>query len=391
MKVIYDAIIIGAGPAGSFCSYKMAKKGLKVLLVDASPTIKRKVCGEYLCPSGYQVLSEEGWGPTLDEMFLPINGMKIVSPEGTVLNTVFPKLSHQTKGLAVNRKSFDQFLVEKALEVGVTFLKDTRISSLDSTSIGWNVLDQKDNKFCARLVIGADGRNSFTAKKLKLSSKIDTSRIALHCHISSKDKNKRFGEMHLFNDGSYIGIDPIGNEETNFSLVCDSKRLGDFPNLHSLLNNYINSSSALKSSYGEIQESIKINTVAPITNSISNFTGKKFALIGDAAGFLDPLTGEGMYNALWTARSLSNQLASKGENSLFNFSAGIQNYARLKRRFFLQKSILNGIFQWVIKHPIASKILAKFLSKKQLRADIFVGIIGNIYRPLEGLYKLLRA
>ena len=96
-----------------------------------------------------------------------------------------------------------------------------------------------------------------------------------------------------------------------------------------------------------------------------------------------------MFNALWMAKALTDEIEQSESISIFNYQSALEVYAKRKNSFFKQKTTLNKLFQFLIKRPRIVNLLALFLSKKKERANIFVGIIGNIYRPLEGIYKLL--
>jgi flavin-dependent dehydrogenase len=107
-------------------------------------------------------------------------------------------------------------------------------------------------------------------------------------------------------------------------------------------------------------------------------------LIGDAAGFVDPLTGEGIFNALLSAQILVDCLRTRDREDVE--SKFTKSYVKLlagKRR-------LNQTFQWILRRPALIESIAGFLLQKQRRADTFIGIVGNVYSPGAGLLKLLR-
>ena len=125
----------------------------------------------------------------------------------------------------------------------------------------------------------------------------------------------------------------------------------------------------------------------PIQSEVKCVASKKFALIGDAGGFVDPLTGEGMYNAFLTAEILAESILENGR--AFDLSDASSKYIKLKKMQTDQKRRLNIFFQWFIRRPILVESLAILLSWSQRRANSFIGIIGNVYRPLEGLTKMI--
>lgn len=387
---IHDVVIVGAGPAGSYAAAKLAAKGLDVLLLEARDRPIRKTCGEYLCPSAAALLAEDG---TLDEItagFPAIIGMKMAAPGCEPVTCRFPKYRKTTHGLAVNREVFDQRLLDFASRCGAKPLTGRRIQSIRRQGNAWCLESSDGERHHASILIGADGRNSRVAKLLGIRGKTNASRVALHCHLSSPAENERLGEMHLFADGSYIGIDPTGDHETNVSLVCDAGILKS-SNPAQALNRYLKASPALRSRFGEVTGDCKINAVCPITNRVSKVSGDRFALIGDAAGFLDPLTGEGMYQALWSASVLAEELLASFGPSSVDPNKALRRYARRKRKQFRHKTILNHLLQRIIRRPLAMKLISRYLHAKPARADAFVGIIGNNYQPFEGIRKLITA
>ena len=117
----YDIAIIGGGPAGAFSGYLLAQAGFRVTLFEARSEIKRKVCGEYLCPSGVALLKAHHFDSLVDNDFQPLLGMKLISPKGKVVKTTFPVHPNKTcYGVSVNRKDLDTFLLEEAKEAGAS-------------------------------------------------------------------------------------------------------------------------------------------------------------------------------------------------------------------------------------------------------------------------------
>ena len=106
-------------------------------------------------------------------------------------------------------------------------------------------------------------------------------------------------------------------------------------------------------------------------------------MIGDASGFLDPLTGEGMTRAFESTLLLSHALENHQSLAL-----SLKAYQREKKKVTNDKNRLNTIFQFIIKNTAISNFVGFFLAENRRRADIFIGIIGNVYTPLIGLKKM---
>lgn len=375
--------IIGAGPAGSMSAYLLKKSGFDVVVVDKYSTPKRKVCGEYLCPSGVDLLSRQGLSFVVAD-FNRVFGMKIVSPMGRSILSFFPEGRIMNHGASVNRSIFDQRLRDLGKNEGCQYIEGHAVTNIQKDGNSWKVILEGDEEVCCDLVIGADGINSPTAQIFGHKEFIDTNRIALHVYIPLKDRKfySRLGQMHITKDGSYVGLNPINENEINFSIVCSKEKLKHMSRKE-IINDAIRSSRVLRSYFDEIDDETKISTAGSIKNKNNFIAGEGIAYVGDSASFIDPLTGEGMYNSLQGAIFL-NEALKKNPNNL-----GLIAYKKQKIKFFREKNILNNVFQLIIKTPFLCELIASFLIVRQKRADTFIGIIGNIYKPLEGIKKLL--
>ncbi|MCO4792078.1 MAG: FAD-dependent monooxygenase [Bacteriovoracaceae bacterium] len=387
MSKIYDFVVVGGGPSGSVTSWLLSKQGFQVVQIERQKELSRKVCGEYLSPLGVDILNDLG---LLEEMkeFPKVFGMKIVSPAGKIVKTDFP--SSETSlgyGLSVNRKSFDTKLLEKSTSSGTELKLGVAVRSFSKTSSGWKIQLSDNSILYARFLIGADGRNGIVAKELGLKIEDSVKKVALHCFIDKKTDNERYGEMHIL-EGGYIGLDPTGKREMNFSLVCNADEIIKNNGKRECFNAFIKKSPLLLNEFGLLGRDVEINAVTPITNSVKSLLISGAALIGDAAGFIDPLTGEGMTNSLWMAKEFAARVKEK-QSTLFDFDNASIDFLKMKERNFKQKSILNKLFQVIIKYPIICELIAKFLQGSKLRGDTFIGIIGNIYTPLRGFKKMI--
>ena len=383
MNDIYKTVcVVGAGPAGSMSGYLLQQAGLQVTIVERDSLVRRKVCGEYLCPSGVKLLHDLGLEEVVDE-FLHVPGMKIVSPKGRSILSFFPEEGAINYGASVNRSTFDQSLRQLARSSGCNLIEGESVISLEKGSSSWKV-STSERVIVADLVVAAEGITSPCAQMLGHKSNIDTKRIALHVYLPLKSRElySRLGQMHILSDGSYVGLSPINEDEVNFSIVCSKDKLKNVTRKE-IINNAIRSSKVLRLYFDEIGDDVKISTAGSIKNINKFIAGDGLAYVGDSAGFIDPLTGEGMYSSIQGAVFLSAELSKSPSN------LGLKNYKKRKNKFFKEKNVLNNIFQVIIRLPFVCELMASFLLSKQKRADTFIGIIGNIYKPLEGLKKLL--
>jgi menaquinone-9 beta-reductase len=389
MNSVYDCIIVGAGPAGAFCAWRLASQNLKVLLIESSKHTKRKVCGEYLCPKGVQLLHESGLGDYAESNFNKLHGMKIFTSRNSEVYTRFPNAGPFSYGLSLNREKFDRHLLNLCHAVGVEVHKDE--SFVDFTSYD-EICEIRTSKgaYKTRVLIGADGRKSKVAQKLGFSEEATNHRVAIHAYLEPKTAFERMGEMHILSDSSYFGIDPIHENEINISLVCDGESVRKHGGMLKTWNHYIQQSPKLLKEFGCLDENTPLYAVSPIQHRVKSIHSRNIVLIGDAAGFVDPITGEGIFNAICSAKILSDELIKARTQSLTNYKPGVARYAEQHKKTLAQKAKLNRVFQWVIRHPSVVEFIAQFLKKSATRANAFVGVIGNIYSPQQGLIEMFK-
>ena len=375
--------IIGGGPAGSLAAYLFSRQGHSVVLFEKADKTSRKLCGEYLCPTGVELLDALGIKKEVCEGFLPIHGMVLGSPAGRVVRCDFPGRGI-AQGISVNRQLFDRRLLDLALSAGAVFRPGTPVQSIEKSSSTWNVISGSQEASEFDLLIAADGRQSFVSKTLGHGKKLDTSRVAIHFYLPKRtERELRYGEMHIFQDGTYCGINPIGPEEANVSFVIDAQKLKK-KNLHELCNQYLQESSRLKAMFAEIPLSADVKVTTPLKNHNSWVAGNGLAYVGDASGFIDPLTGEGIYNAILSAYLLDQAIGSTAD-----LDRALKIYKENKNKVQFQKKVLNSAFQIVIRSPFACEKIASFIEKSKNRADAFIGIVGNVYSPTQGFFKML--
>ena len=378
--------IVGAGPAGAMAAYLLASKGYSVTILERRKEAERKVCGEYLCPEGVKLIKELNLLEKLCEGFSELRGMVLVSPTDVVVPSYFPNMS---TGLSLNRKIFDQNILKLATDHGAQLVTDKIIvNAFYNKNNKWTVVDNHDVEQTFDLLIVVDGRQSKIGHGLGHLEAIDTKRAAIHCYLSRKtDRGQRLGEMHIFNDSRYCGLDPINDDEVNFSIVCDSKMLKQKSALN-IINETIGNSKRLSAMFDLLDESktSDIKIVSSLKNNNRYIAGNKLAYVGDAAGFIDPLTGEGIYNAIFSSYLLATSVMQNAD-----LDTALSKYKRNKNKLSFQKKILNHFFQFLIKKPILVNFTANYLNKTPERANQFIGIIGNVYSPVVGFIKMLAA
>lgn len=346
-----EVLIAGAGPAGAATAIVLARAGVRVLLVDRAKFPRPKLCGDTLNPGALAVAAELGLRPAIDECGLPLDGMKVVGASGRTISATYDG----ARGLAITRATLDHLLVEAAGRAGAQVEQGVRVEGplYDDTHgrriVRGAVLHAGGRRIRvpAAWTVGADGRRSALALALGLIASTPTPRRwAVGAYFAEVTGMSSFGEMHI-RRGHYIGLSPVPGGLTNACVVtADRARLarpGD------LLAEVLATDPMLRDRFAGAVRAGAITCVGPLGVDCRACGHEGLLLAGDAAGFIDPMTGDGLRFALQGGVLAAEAILRASERPVL---AAHQLLARARRRTFLGKQRFNRALRSLLAHDI---------------------------------------
>jgi geranylgeranyl reductase family protein len=312
-----DVLVVGAGPAGSAAAAWLARSGLDVVLVDAAVFPRDKTCGDGLTPRAIAelaLLGLEDWVRTHT-----VNHGLRAHGFGQTLELRWPGGSLPDWGSAVARTELDDHLRTTAIKAGVTAVDGLRAVDVRRGSGGAVeavVFGDGSQIACRRLVV-ADGVRSPLGKVLGREWHRDTVYgVAGRSYVASERSDDPWISSHLeLRDESgkvlsgYGWVFPLGTGEVNLGAgtLATAKRPADAA-IKPLMRLYAESIRTDFGLSGELRA--QASALLPMGGAVSGVAGPNWALIGDAAGCVNPLNGEGIDYGLETGRLVAELVAA---------------------------------------------------------------------------------
>lgn len=298
----YDAIIVGAGPAGGYLAYLLAKRGFNIAVIDKESFPRNKVCGGGISNKSLEVL---------DFDISPIIERNIVGAFLTYQNrhTVIKELEGR-RGATVLRSKFDNFILEKAINYGARFINNCSFLKVISNDNRVVQIDTSKGLMKANYLIGADGvyshlRNSIFGRDLISYAPSMEALVYVDDNILEKFGNR-------------ILID-FGGMRRGYGWIFPKK---DHLNVgvYSIFGakNIKNELKAFMDNYKSLQNYRNIKTLSysiPLTNKYDKYQKNNIILIGDAAGCAESFYGEGIYFAFKSAQIAAKTISNNFGNS----------------------------------------------------------------------------
>ncbi|MEP6832707.1 MAG: NAD(P)/FAD-dependent oxidoreductase [Gemmatimonas sp.] len=394
-----QVLVVGGGPAGASTAWHLAKSGVDVTLVDRAHFPRDKPCGEYLSPEGSRILESMGALHLVEEAgAAQLSGMTIKTRTGATIRGEFIA-SHGFRGfrdcgLALRRSKLDKIVLDQARAAGVAVVEGAKVEGLsvaaNGTCTGAVIRHEGEvHNVTAQFVVGADGLRSVVARRLGLAhTSHRPRRFAIVAHYMHVKDVGTMGEIFTLN-GTYLGLCAVGDGLINVGFVVPQPKGAALPAApEAMLTEFINGHPSLR---GRFQHAIRIGDVS-VTGPFASHAKRAWtpgaALVGDAADFFDPFTGEGMFAALRGGELLAPYLheALRAHNSRAQ-THHLRAYDRARRDAFAGKWRVEKVIGLGVAYPWLFEKAAMLLQRDRYLCDLLVGVAGDFVPPRE----LLRA
>ena len=397
---LYDAVVVGAGPAGSVTALLLARAGRRVLLLDRHEFPRDKACGDCMSPEVTRQL--DALGLLQDVMAARparLEGWRIHAPDGARFGGTFARAAaadpRVRSALALSRRELDSVLVRAACAAGVELREGVRVEDVSiarNVVTGVTVRDRTGRRcaVAARLIVGADGLRSVVARRIGATAPAGPLRkhsFTVHARLRA-DFAGAAGEMHVIAQGC-IGIAPVeagANPMHNVTFVTVSgARPGD---ARTVMRSMIDQAPGLRDR--RIQLHAAIDAAAPPLASGPFDRPARFvardgaALVGDAAGYYDPFTGQGVCHAIGGAM----RLAAVTDHALSHTgpvcAVQLAPYASWLLRSRRPAQAVQRTIEYVTARPALMNRFTRAIDRTPAFADALVGVTGDI-APVRAL------
>jgi geranylgeranyl reductase family protein len=396
MKELNDVIVVGAGPGGCAAAISLGRKGYQVLVVEKDRFPRGKVCGDGISPPALAALERLGiLQGVMQKNPWRIDGVELSSPAGQIVAASFSHLKGPYPfALAMPRREFD-FLVSQNLQryPSIEILENWEVKDfIDQDGVIKGVKAQSEGQkeeFFAKFLVGADGAYSVVARKTVSREKnFQQGAFGIRAYFQGVKNLSHRIEIHCDRSilPGYGWVFPIGEDSANVGVGIASRHLKE-KNIRNLFQTFVEGNPFVKERLKEarmVENSLQGGPI-PLGSFFRRRSRKNVLLVGDAGGFGDVLTGEGIYFALRSgecaAEAIHSALSSPGEmekvgrtyESLWRnaFRSREFLFGSLAQRLIVREFFLNRNIARAVKKPSMARDLASILCHQKSKIGLF--------------------
>lgn len=381
-----EVVVVGGGPAGAATATRLGRAGVAVTLLEAAPEPRWRACGVFTSPASVTALRRLGVDDAaLATVARPVPAMRVESGAGIEFRLTYGgtgSLADSAVGMA--RPGLDELLLAGAAAAGAEVRRGARVVELDRDRAGtWTVQLTDGTAIRPDVLVGADGRRSTVARRMGVIARPSMpARIGLTFHIADGAlATGGEGRIVLIRDG-YVGLAPVPGGRLNVGIVLGRSW---FPRLRSesparLAAGIVRSlSNAHGAGTVDIEILDHVAGASPLAHAVKRRAGPGWLLVGDAAGFLDPFTGEGLHRSLASAELAAGAiLAARNDAARSGRPTASERYDAAMRATFRNRDLVTRIVDGFLSRPALFEYAARRLSAREHARDTMGRVIGDL-------------
>jgi flavin-dependent dehydrogenase len=374
-----DVAIVGAGPSGTVLGAALARGGIEVIIVEGARAWHWRAGGVFTSPAAVAALDRAGVPrTTLDRLTRPIPAMRLETPGGAAVRLTYGAERGGPLAVGFDRSRLDPALEDLARDAGATIRRGARVDAVELDPAAAATLHIGDERLRAHIVVGADGTGSVVARAagVQRATRLPP-RVGLSWHVADPrarepaPDGRRDARLVVFDDG-YVGLAPVPGDRLNIGIVLgpswrdELARTGAAAASRRVLRQ-IPPAADDDVAWADAEPCDRVAGASPLGGRVTRRAGPGWFLVGDAAGFLDPFTGEGLHRAL-----VSTELAAPAiKMALASLSVGrdtaiqaARAYDRAMHRRFASKDAVSWLVQTFLAHPRTLEYAARRLADR---------------------------
>lgn len=349
----YDVAVVGGGPAGLSTAIVAAQQGLSVAVLERREGPPDKACGEGILPPGVRALERLG---VLDRIsasdFHPFAGIRFIQEDGCSLEALLPYAG----GLGIRRTVLIEALARRAAQLGAVLHHRCDVLGVRRTS-DQSIIQTAAGRVGARLVVAADGLHS----PLRRAAALDAAshlprRFALRQHYRVAPWTDLV-EVYVDRNGEAV-VTPVGRDTVSVNFTWRDGTIAR-PGIASLAARF----PGLRARLGTNTATTRPMGAGPMARAAKRRASDGLVLIGDAAGFVDSISGDGLSIAFNSALILGAHLGRVLAESATRKS--LVPYERAAGRLFRGYWIVTNSLLWLARHPRSRAATIRFLSERR--------------------------